>query len=288
MRRIASYGLLALIAAAFLAPWLAPQDVFDLADVELSDAELPPVGLGAADPRFVLGTDGQGRDLLSLILHGLRISIVVGGLSLLLAVGIGVPAGLLAGHLGGPLDAILMRLADIQLSFPALLLALTLDGAAAGLIETERRESLIVPVLVIAIGLSQWAIFARALRSSTLAESHKEYVEAARLIGVGKISILIRHVLPNALTPLYSLAAIQFATAVLIESTLSFLGVGFPPTAPSLGTLVRTGADFLFSGQWWLVLFPGLTLVALALAVNLVGEGLSRKLDPRTQTGPAA
>ena len=208
-------------------------------------------------------------------------------LSLLIALGIGAPAGAVAGYLGGLPDAILMRLADIQLSFPALLLALTLDGVVAGLLTAERRELLTVPVLAVAIGLSQWAIFARVLRSSTLREKRSDYVAAARLLGVREPIVLVRHILPNSLTPLYSLAAVQFATAVLIESTLSFLGVGFPPTSPSLGTLVRTGSDFMFSGQWWLAAFPGLALMALALSVTMTGERM-RSVSWRSRTEAAA
>jgi peptide/nickel transport system permease protein len=275
--------LVALIAAALLAPWLTPQNPFDLASVELADAERPPAWMDASDSRFPLGTDGQGRDILSLILYGARISLAVGSLSVLVALAIGVPAGLTSGYLGGAVDAVLMRLADIQLSFPVLLLALTLDGIATGLVPPERREAMMIPILSLSIGLSQWVLFARALRSSTLAERQKEYIQAARLIGVGRLTILFRHLLPNALTPLYALTTVQFATAVLTESTLSFLGVGLPPTAPSLGTLIRTGGDFLFSGQWWLTAFPGLMLVLLALSINLVGDGLRQALDPRTR-----
>ena len=284
MTRTATWLLFALTAGAVFAPWLTSQDPFDLASIELSDAETPPRWLQGGSSRFPLGADGQGRDVLALTLHGLRLSLAVGALSLLIALAIGLPAGLIAGYFGGWLDAALMRLADIQLSFPALLIALALDGVAASLLPADQRQATTFLVLALAIGLSQWAIFARALRSSTMAQRGLAYVEAARLSGLGDLDIVFRQLLPNAITPLYSLAAIQFASAVLIESTLSFLGVGFPPTAPSLGTLVRTGADFLFSGQWWLVLFPGLALVALALSVNLVGESLRQTRGPEAKS----
>jgi len=272
---------LILIAVALLAPWIAPHDPFDTRTFSLVDAELPPFWIAGGDPRFPLGTDTQGRDLLSLILHGTRISLAVGFFSLVFAMAVGVTVGLVSGYAGGATDAFLMRIADVQLSFPAILIALLIDGLARALIPDGLRENLAIYVLIFAIGISKWVQFARTTRGSTLVEKNKEYVQAARIIGRSPFVIMVRHILPNALGPLLVIATIDLALAILTEATLSFLGVGLPPTSPSLGTLIRIGNDYLFSGLWWITIFPGTTLVLLVLSVNLLGDWLRDALNPK-------
>ncbi len=270
-----------LITAAALAPWIAPHSPFDLTTFNLLDSELPPVWMEGGDARFLLGTDSQGRDLLSLILYGARISLVVGFCSIIFAMVLGVSLGLVSGYYGGPLDAFLMRLADVQLSFPAILLALLVDGVASAFLPEHVREAAAIYVLIFAIGISKWVIFARTVRGSAMVEKHNDYVSAARIMGQPAFFIMIRHVLPNCLGPVLVIATINLALAVLTEATLSFLGVGLPPTSPSLGTLIRIGNDFLFSGLWWITIFPGATLVILVLSVNLLGDWLRDALNPK-------
>ena len=277
----ASLVTLVLILAAALAPLIAPHDPFDLTTFSLIDAEYPPSWLEGGDPRFFLGTDTQGRDMLSMILYGSRISLVVGFCSILFAMVLGVSIGLLSGYVGGKLDAFLMRIADIQLSFPAILIALLVDGLARAFLPGETREEYATFVLVFAIGISKWVLFARTVRGSTLIERGKEYVQAANIMGRSTLVIMFQHVLPNCLGPVLVIATINLALAVLTEATLSFLGVGLPPTSPSLGTLIRIGNEFLFSGLWWITLFPGFALVVLVLAVNLLGDWLRDALNPK-------
>lgn len=280
--RLAAGLLLTLALLAGLAPWLAPQDPFDPAASQLRDAERPPAWLDAGDgPRFVLGTDEQGRDLLSLVLHGARLSLVVGTLSVLLALLLGLPSGLVAGFARGPLDAVLMRVADVQLSIPPMLLALAIDGVVTSALPPERRAQAMLPLVILAIGLSQWVVFARTVRGAVLVEREKEYVAAARALGAKTTTILRRHVLPNVLAPVIVLATVQLASAVLIEATLSFLGVGLPPTSPSLGTLIRVGSDYLLAGRWWMTVFPGLVLVLLAGCMTALGDWMRGVLNPR-------
>lgn len=269
-------------AGAFLAPWLAPHDPFDLATLELADARLPPAWADEGRAKYLLGTDDQGRDVLSALMYGARISLVVGLASVLLSMALGVSLGLLAGFIGGRLDALLMRICDVMLSFPSILVALLIDGVGRALFPNA-HDTLAFAVLVLAIALPGWVPYARTVRGSTLVERRKEYVQAARLIGVPPLRIMRRHVLPNVLGPVLVLATIQVATAILIEATLSFLGVGVPPTQPSLGTLIRIGNDYLFSGEWWITVFPGLMLVLIALSVNLLGDWLRDALNPRLQ-----
>jgi peptide/nickel transport system permease protein len=230
---------------------------------------------------FLLGTDDQGRDLFSAILYGLRISLFVGLMAVSLAMIMGVLLGLIAGYVGGWLDNFIMRLADIQMTFPSILIAMLIFGVARGLLPPELRYEMAITVLIISIGLSEWVPFARTVRGSTMVEKEKEYIAAAQLIGLKKWQIMIRHILPNVLGPVLVIATITFALAIIAEATLSFLGVGAPRTEPSLGTLIRVGQDFLFSGEWWILLFPALTLLALALAVNLLGDWLRDTLNPR-------
>jgi peptide/nickel transport system permease protein len=269
------------LAAALLAPWIAPHNPFDLATLNLSDALTPPRGLSGSKPGYLLGTDDQGRDVLSAIMFGARISLLVGVAAVALAVAIGVSLGLVAGYTGGRLDAFIMRAADVQLSFPAILIALLIDGVARAVLPREAHGEVALLVLVIAIGVSNWPQYARTVRGSTLVEKNKEYVQAARVIGIRPAAIVFRHLLPNVLGPVLVLATINIATAIVLEATLSFLGVGVPPTRPSLGTLIRVGNDFLFSGEWWITIFPGAALVILVLAINLLGDWLRDALNPR-------
>ena len=273
---------IALVCAfcAVFAQWVAPHNPFDLATLDLGDARLPPAWVEGGKATFVLGTDDQGRDILSALIYGSRISLAVGLASVLLSVLVGVTLGLLAGFRGGWLDAFLMRLCDVMLSFPAILVALLIAGVGRALFP-DAHESLAFGVLIVSISLTGWVQYARTVRGSTLVERNKEYVQAARVTGVAPLRIMRRHVLPNVMGPVLVLATIQVATAIITEATLSFLGVGVPPTSPSLGTLIRVGNDFLFSGEWWITVFPGLMLVLIALSVNLLGDWLRDALNPR-------
>jgi peptide/nickel transport system permease protein len=274
-------ALVCLFCAVF-APWVAPHNPFDLTTLELSNARLPPAWQADGNASFVLGTDDQGRDILSALMYGARISLAVGLASVLLSVLLGVTMGLLAGYLGGWVDALLMRLCDVMLSFPAILVALLIAGVGRALFPNA-HETLAFGVLILSIALTGWVQYARTVRGSTLVERNKEYVQAARVTGVPPLRIMRRHVLPNVLGPVLVLATIQIATAILTEATLSFLGVGAPPTSPSLGTLIRVGNDYLFSGEWWITIFPGAMLVLIALSVNLLGDWLRDALNPRLQ-----
>ncbi len=268
------------IFCAVFAGWVAPYNPFDLATLELSDARLPPSWIEGGSSRFLLGTDDQGRDIFSALMYGARISLAVGFVSVLLSAAIGVSLGLLAGFLGGWVDSALMRLCDVMLSFPAILVALLIAGVGRALFP-DAQESVAFAVLVLAITLTGWVQYARTVRGSTLVERHKEYVLAARVTGVSSLRIMRRHVLPNVLGPVLVLATIQVATAIITEATLSFLGVGAPPTSPSLGTLIQIGNKYLFSGEWWITVFPGGMLVLIALSVNLLGDWLRDALNPR-------
>ncbi len=272
---------LVIVLSAVLAPFIAPQNPFDIRQLNLLDSHLPPAWAAGGDWRYLLGTDDQGRDILSTILYGSRISLAVGVLAVAFAAGLGILLGLLAGYAGGLADAVIMRAADVQLTFPAILIALLIDGAVAALSGNQRTEASAFWVLVVSIGLSFWVQYARTVRGSTLIEKNKEYVQAAHLMGLHPAAILLRHVLPNALGPALVIATINLALAIITEATLSFLGVGLPPTQPSLGTLIRIGNNFLFSGEWWITIFPSLTLAALVLAVNLLGDWLRDALNPK-------
>ena len=275
----ASIAFVCIFCSVF-ANWVAPHNPFDLSTLELSDARLPPAWEALGSLKYLLGTDDQGRDILSALMFGARISLAVGLASVALSVLIGVTLGLLAGFLGGWVDALLMRLCDVMLSFPAILVALLIAGVGRALFPGA-QESLAFFVLIISITLTGWVQYARTVRGSTLVERHKEYVQAARVTGVSSLRIMRRHVLPNVLGPVLVLATIQVATAIIIEATLSFLGVGAPPTAPSLGTLIRVGNNYLFSGEWWITVFPGLMLILISLSVNLLGDWLRDALNPK-------
>jgi peptide/nickel transport system permease protein len=269
------------IAGALLAPWLAPSDPFDLASLSLGDAFKPPRWSEGGDPAFPLGSDGQGRDVLSAIMYGGRVSLLVGFAAVLLSTLLGLALGLLAGYVGGAVDAVLMRIADIQLTFPGFLIALLIDGVVRAVLPPDVHDRIALLVVICAIGISAWPSIARTVRGSTLVERNKEYVLAARIIGVPAWRIMLSHVLPNVLGPVLVIATLNLSGAILAEATLSFLGVGMPPTQPSLGTLIRIGNDFLMSGEWWITLFPGAALVALVLSVNLLGDWLRDALNPR-------
>jgi peptide/nickel transport system permease protein len=273
--------LVVCLAAALLAPWIAPTNPFDLKTLNLLDALSPPAWLPGAKPGYLFGTDDQGRDVLSAIMFGARISLLVGVASVALALVVGVSLGLVAGYAGGKIDALIMRVADVQLSFPAILIALLIDGVARALLPRDAHAGVALFVLIFAIGAANWVQYARTVRGGTMVEKNKEYVQAARVIGVSPLGIMRRHLLPNVLGPVLVLATINIATAVITEATLSFLGVGVPPTEPSLGTLIRVGNDFLFSGEWWITIFPGAALVIMVLAINLLGDWLRDALNPR-------
>ena len=268
------------VFCALFAHWVAPHNPLDLTTLELSDARLPPAWMENGSARYLLGTDDQGRDILSALMYGARISLVVGIASVLISVVVGVLLGLIAGFKGGWIDAFLMRLCDVMLSFPAILVALLIAGVGRAMFPNA-NESLAFGVLIVAISLTGWVQYARTVRGSTMVERGKEYVQAARVTGVAPWRIMLKHVLPNVTGPVLVLATIQVATAIITEATLSFLGVGAPPTSPSLGTLIRVGNDYLFSGEWWITVFPGIMLVLIALSVNLLGDWLRDALNPR-------
>ena len=271
-----------MVFAAVFAPLIAPYNPFDPASLNLMNGFSAPMTPNAfTGETFWLGTDDQGRDVFSTILYGMRISLFVGAAAVLFAMVLGITLGLLAGYVGGWTETIIMRTADVQLTFPAILVAMLIFGIAKGITPVEYRDQMAIWVLIIAIGLSDWVQFARVVRGATLVEKNKEYVQAARLIGRSGPAIMLRHILPNVLSPVLVIATISLALAIIAEATLSFLGVGAPPTQPSLGTLIRIGQGFLFSGEWWILLFPAVTLLALALSVNLLGDWLRDALNPR-------
>ena len=278
----AAFVTVVLILSAVLAPWIAPHDPFDPRTLNLMNGfSEPMVPNPFTGETFWLGTDDQGRDVFSTILHGMRISLTVGFAAVAFAMVLGVALGLIAAYVGGWTETIIMRVADVQLTFPSILVAMLIFGVARGVIPIEYRDQMAIWVLIIAIGLSDWVQFARVVRGATLVEKNKEYVQAARLIGRSAPAIMVRHILPNVLSPVLVIATISLALAIIAEATLSFLGVGAPPTQPSLGTLIRIGQDFLFSGKWWILMFPAATLLALALSVNLLGDWLRDALNPK-------
>ena len=271
----------AIIGGAVFAPWVAPHDPFDPGSLSLLDASNPPAWLDGGSWSYPLGTDNQGRDILSAILYGSRLSLLVGFSAVFLAMLLGVTLGLIAGWNGGLVEAIIMRVADVKLSFPAILIALLIDGLARGVLPRDAQSEIAPYVLIVAIALSFWVQYARTVRASTLVERDKEYILAARIIGVRPVKIVLGHLLPNVIGPVLVIATINLALAILTEATLSFLGVGLPPTQPSLGTLIRNGNDYLFSGDWWISIFPGMVLAALILSVNLLGDWLRDALNPK-------
>ena len=268
-------------AGAAFAPGIAPFNPFDIKSLNLMDAFTPPAWMSGGTAGHLLGTDNQGRDVLSAILYGCRMSLMIGLAAIVLSVATGVLLGLLAGFRGGWVEALIMRMADIQLTVPAILIALTLDGVARVVLPKHVHDDIAIWVLVLSIGFAYWPQFARVTRATTLAEKNKDYVNAARIIGVPGTRIALSHVLPNAWGPVLVIATIELALAVIAEASLSYLGVGMPATQPSLGTLIRIGNAFLFSGEWWIVIFPALALVILSLSVNLLGDWLRDALNPK-------
>ncbi|WP_237332668.1 ABC transporter permease [Zobellella iuensis] len=278
---VATAVLALLLFAGICAPLLSHYNPFDMAAFDLMDSELPPAWVESGEARFWLGTDIQGRDVYSLILYGLRVSLIVGFISVIGAMTLGVTLGVISGYFGGLVDAFIMRMADAMLSFPTIMFALLVSGAARGLLPQEMHDQMAVYIIVISITLTGWMQYARTVRGCTLLEGHKEYVQAAKVMGSSNSRIMFLHILPNVLSPVLVLATLHLALAVLTEATLSFLGVGMPPNQPSLGTLINEGNKYLFSGQWWVVVFPSLVLVVLALSVNLVGDWLRDALNPK-------
>jgi peptide/nickel transport system permease protein len=269
-----------IVVASFLAPLIALQNPFDPANLNLSDAMRPPKFFGG-EWSFPMGSDDQGRDLYSAILYGTRLSLEVGFAVVFFSMVLGIGLGLVAGYVGGTVDAVIMRIADVQLTFPAILIALLIDGVVRGVISVKRHEEIAVFVIVASISLAFWVQYARTVRGSVMVERNKEYVQAARVIGLPRWLIMFRHVLPNVMGPVLVIATINLGLAIITEATLSFLGVGLPSTQPSLGTLIRIGNEYLNSGEWWITIFPGLTLAALVLAVNLLGDWLRDALNPK-------
>jgi peptide/nickel transport system permease protein len=278
---VAAVVTVLIVGISFLSPLLAPHTPFDPGSLSLSDGLKPPAWMADGDWSFVLGTDDQGRDVLSSIMYGTRLSLVVGLASVIVSMLIGISLGLVSGYVGGTTDAVIMRIADVQLTFPAILVALLIDGIVRGLISVQRHDEIALFVIVGAIGLSFWVQYARTVRGSVLVEKNKEYVQAARVIGLSPTLIMVRHVLPNVTGPVLVIATINLGLAIISEATLSFLGVGLPSTQPSLGTLIRLGNELLQSGEWWITVFPGVTLAALVLAVNLLGDWLRDALNPK-------
>jgi len=279
---ISAFVTITLILAAVLAPLFAPHDPFNPATLNLMNGfTAPGVANVFTGETFLMGTDDQGRDVFSTILYGMRISLFVGFAAVAFAMTLGISLGLLAGYIGGWTETVIMRVADVQLTFPAILVAMLIFGVAKGITPIEYRDEVAIWVLIIAIGLSDWVQFARVVRGATLVEKNKEYVQAARLIGRSPVAIMLRHILPNVLSPVLVIATISLALAIIAEATLSFLGVGAPPTTPSLGTLISIGQGYLFSGEWWILFFPACTLLILALSVNLLGDWLRDALNPR-------
>lgn len=271
------------ILVALFAPFVAPYDPFDPSVINLWDGKLPPVWIEGSQPQYLLGTDNQGRDMLSTIIYGGRLSILIGVAAVALGLVLGVSLGVLSGYLGGWVDTVIMRVADVQFTIPGILLAILINGIARNFLPIDVREAWSIYVVIFAIGLSDWPQYARVARGATMVEVQKEYVLASRVIGLPRWLIMVRHVLPNITRPLIVLATIGLALAIISEATLSFLGVGVPPTTPSLGTLIRVGNEFLYSGLWWITFFPAIALVVLVFAVNILGDWMRDALDPKLQ-----
>lgn len=269
------------IGGAVLSPWIASTDPYDIASLDIMDSLIPPLWSEQGDGRFIIGTDDQGRDLLSAILYGTRLSLLVGFLAITFASVLGVTVGLMAGYFGGHFDTIMMRIADVQLSLPAILTALLIDGIAQGILPRSQHDNLMIVVLTIAIGLSLWVNFARTVRATTFVERNKEYVQSCEIMGMHPLRIMFVHILPNIMGPILVILTVDLAVAVLLEATLSFLGVGVPANQPSLGTLIRIGTDYMFSGEWWIVIFPSSMLILMVISINILGDFLRDALNPR-------
>ena len=278
---IAAVVAITAIGAALLAPLIAPFNPFDPAQISLWDGKLPPAWVEGGQAQYLLGTDNQGRDMLSTILYGGRLSVLVGLAAVCLGMVLGVSLGVISGYFGGTIDSVIMRMADVQLTIPGILLAILINGVGRAFLPLEMRDEFAIYVVIVAIGLTDWPQFARVVRGATLVEVNKEYIQAARVIDLPGWLIMLRHILPNVMRPVLVLATIGLALAVISEATLSFLGQGIPPTTPSLGTLIRVGNEFLFSGLWWITLFPAVALVVLVFAVNMLGDWMRDALNPK-------
>ncbi len=269
------------VATSVLAPVISPQDPYDQTQLDIMDSEIPPIWQEGSDPRFILGSDQQGRDMLSTILHGTGVSLLIGVFAVLLQAVVGVSIGLFAGYVGGRVDAFFMRLADIQLSLSTLMVAIIALAVFQASFGSELYEDLAIFMLILVIGIAEWPQYARTVRASVLAERNKEYVDAARVIGLSRMRIMFRQVLPNTLSPVLVISTVQVAEAIISEASLSFLGLGMPVTQPSLGSLIRSGFEFIFSGSWWITIIPSIVLIVLILSLNLLGDWLRDALNPR-------
>jgi peptide/nickel transport system permease protein len=284
---VSSTVFLILALMALFSPLIAPFDPYDLQQIDLMDSEMPPVWIEDADPRFLLGTDDQGRDLWSTILYGMRVSLLIGIFAVLLQATIGIVIGLVSGYIGGRVDSILMRIADVQLSFSTLMVAIIVLAIVKNAFGADTYSSWAMVILILVIGLSEWPQIARTVRSSVLAEKEKEYVDAAHVMGFGSTRIMFKHILPNCLSPIFVIATLQIANAIITEAALSFLGLGMPVTEPSLGSLISIGKEYLFSGSWWITLIPGFFLVIIVIAINLMGDFLRDIFNPKLYKGVA-
>jgi len=276
---------LAIASAALFAPFIAPFDPYDPAQIDIMNSEYPPIWIDGADSAFVFGTDDQGRDLWSTILYGTRLSLLIGLCAVLLQAFIGISIGLIAGYVGGRIDSLLMRLADIQLSFSTLMVAIIFLAMAQAMFGSETFNQYAIYFLIAVIGIAEWPQYARTVRATVLAEKKKEYVDAARVLGFGPLRIMVRHILPNSLSPIFVISTVQIANAIISEASLSFLGLGMPPNQPSLGSLISSGFDYIFSGSWWITAIPGVVLVVLVLVVNLLGDWMRDVLNPKLYKG---
>ena len=271
--------------AAFFAPLIAPFDPYDPAQIDIMNSEYPPVWVDGADPQFKLGTDDQGRDLWSTILYGTRLSLLIGICAVALQAFLGISIGLVAGYVGGRIDSLLMRLADIQLSFSTLMVAIIFLAVTQAMFGSETFNRYAIYFLIAVIGVAEWPQYARTVRATVLAEKNKEYVDSARVLGFGPLRIMVRHILPNSLSPIFVISTVQVANAIISEASLSFLGLGMPPSQPSLGSLISSGFDYIFSGSWWITAIPGIVLVVLVLVINLLGDWLRDALNPKLYKG---
>ncbi|MEJ5243791.1 MAG: ABC transporter permease [Desulfomicrobiaceae bacterium] len=277
--------LLILLVVSVGAPWIAPYNPYDPSSVDILDSEIPPIWMAGGDARFLLGTDTQGRDMLSTMLYGMRVSLVIGIGAVVLQAALGILVGMAAGYFGKKLDAFLMRMTDVQLSFSTYMVAIFFGAIFQSAFGMGTYERLAIPLLIVIIGVAEWPQYARTVRASVLAEKKKEYVEAARVAGLSTSRIMWRHILPNTMTPVLVISTVQVANAIMSEAALSFIGLGMPVTRPSLGSLIKAGFDYIFSGSWWITLFPGIALVVLILAINLLGDWLRDYLNPKIYKG---
>ncbi|MBM1556279.1 ABC transporter permease [Sulfitobacter mediterraneus] len=283
---VVSLAIFAFITVmSLLAPLIAPFDPYDPAQIDIMNSEYPPVWVDGADAQFMFGTDDQGRDLWSTILYGTRLSLLIGLCAVALQAFLGISIGLIAGYVGGRLDSLLMRMADIQLSFSTLMVAIIFLAVTQAMFGSETFNQYAVYFLIAVIGVAEWPQYARTVRATVLAEKKKEYVDSARVLGFGPLRIMVRHILPNSLSPIFVISTVQVANAIISEASLSFLGLGMPPSQPSLGSLISSGFDYIFSGSWWITAIPGVVLVVLVLVINLLGDWMRDVLNPKLYKG---